>query len=117
MEELSRKKCKPCEGKTKPLTTEEAEKYLESVPEWRLSEDKKTISRVFSLPDFVSSINFVNDIAHLAEEEGHHPDILIRYATVRCNLTTHAIHGLSDNDFIMAAKIDELLEDFTELEK
>lgn len=110
------KKCVPCEGGAKPLTHEEVTKLMEQVPEWQLSEDDRpkvrevglgaTIAREFKFKDFIGSINFINKIAEIAEEEGHHPDIQIHYNKVLFELSTHAIGGLSENDFILAAKID-----------
>jgi 4a-hydroxytetrahydrobiopterin dehydratase len=99
-----------------PLTPEETRVYLEDIPAWALDTEKRQISREFVFSDFVSAINFVNDIAHLAEEEGHHPDMRISFNKVLCELSTHAIKGLSENDFIMAAKIDELFQSFAALE-
>ncbi len=90
------------------MTREEVEKYLPEVPGWKFSEDVKSISRKFTFQNFKEAIRFVNLVADIAEEEDHHPDILINYKRVTFTLTTHAIGGLSENDFIMAAKIDTL---------
>jgi 4a-hydroxytetrahydrobiopterin dehydratase len=109
---LVSKKCTPCEGKRSPLTPEEALTYFKEIPEWKADESFTKISREFEFDSFVDAINFVNDLAHLAEEEGHHPDIHIFYNKVRCELWTHAINGLSENDFILTAKIDSI---FTEV--
>ena len=108
MQNLLNKKCVPCEGGTLPLTTEEIVKYLPEVPSWEVSEDKK-ISREFKLKDFKEAVAFVNKVAELAESEGHHPDIYLHnWNKVRLELSTHAIGGLSENDFILAAKISKL---------
>jgi 4a-hydroxytetrahydrobiopterin dehydratase len=104
---LSQKKCVPCQGSTLPLK-ETAEKLLEQIPQWKLSDDRTRISKLFSFPAFMDAIAFVTTIAAVAEKENHHPDIKISYRKVTVTLTTHAIHGLSENDFIMAAKIDTL---------
>lgn len=86
----------------------EAEKYLPEVPDWKLSEDAKSVSRKLKFETFPEAIKFVNRVADLAEEESHHPDFLINYKRVTLTLTTHAIGGLSENDFILAAKINNL---------
>lgn len=106
--DLLSKKCIPCEGGTPPMTREEAEKYLPEVSGWELLEDVKSISRKFTFESFREAIKFVSLVAGLAEEEDHHPDILINYKRVTFTLTTHAIGGLSENDFILAAKINNL---------
>lgn len=104
--DLLNKKCIPCEVGGTPLTKEEAEKYLMNVPAWNLREDGRLISKQFKFKDFIGAINFVDRVAELAELEGHHPDIHINYNKVLIELTTHAMNGLSENDFIIAAKID-----------
>jgi len=89
-----------------PLIREEAQKLLEQISDWELSEDVKNISKQYKFKDFIGAINFINNVAELAESEGHHPDIHINYNKVILELSTHAIGGLSENDFILAAKID-----------
>ena len=107
MNNLLKKKCVPCEkGNIDPFLPEEIRNYMPDVPEWKLSDDSKSISREFKFKDFIGAVNFVNNIADIAEEEGHHPDIDIRYNKVLLTLITHAIGGLSENDFIVAVKID-----------
>jgi 4a-hydroxytetrahydrobiopterin dehydratase len=107
MNELLKKKCVPCEGGALPLDKAEAEKYMHMVPGWELSEDGKNITKTFKFQDFIGAINFVNKVAEIAEGEGHHPDIhLTGYNKVKLVHSTHAIGGLSENDFILAAKID-----------
>jgi len=91
-----------------PLDKAEAEKYMHMVPGWELSEDGKNITKTFKFKDFIGAINFVNKISEIAESEGHHPDIHIHYNKVLIELWTHAVGGLSENDFILAAKIDKL---------
>jgi len=105
---LNEKHCIPCEGSVPPLTTEEAQKLLLQVSDWNLSEDGKAIQREYKLGKFLPAMDFVNEVARIAEAEGHHPDIFISYNKVRLTLTTHASGGLSENDFILAAKINEL---------
>ena len=106
MNDLLKKKCVPCEGGALPLDKVQAEKYMHMVTGWELSEDGKNITKTFKFKDFIGAINFVNKISEIAESEGHHPDINVRYNKVKLILSTHAIGGLSDNDFILAAKID-----------
>ena|SRR3989344_6977539 len=104
---LLSQKCLPCEGGVKPFGTEEIKKYIKEVPGWLVFNFRK-LNKEFKFKDFKEAIAFVNKIAALAESEGHHPDIAISYNKVRFDLTTHAIGGLSENDFILAAKIDNL---------
>lgn len=105
--ELTKKKCVPCEGGVPRLTPEQAQALAPQVPKWRVVDDRK-IERRFEFDDFVSAIRFVNQMADLAETEGHHPDFSVRYSLVDVSVQTHAIGGLSENDFILAAKIDQL---------
>lgn len=115
---LLTKKCVPCEGGVPPLTHEEVAKLMEQVPGWTLFEEASEnlknfgmgakISKEHKFKDFIGAINFVNNVAEIAEAEGHHPDIKINYNKVLLELTTHAIGGLSENDFILAAKIDAM---------
>ena len=107
MANLATKKCVPCEGGTLPLETDKIQEYLKEVEGWEVKEDK-LIQKTFKFKTFRESIDFVNQVANLAENEGHHPDIHIRYSKVTFELTTHTIKGLSENDFIMASKIDLL---------
>ena len=113
---LLNKKCVPCEGGAKPLNHEEIVVYMEQIVDWTLVEGQNSnvresglgakISREYKFQDFIGAINFVNNVAEIAEGEGHHPDIKINYNKVMLELSTHAIGGLSENDFILAAKID-----------
>ena len=103
---LEQRNCKPCEGGIPPLTREESEKYLKQVNNWTLVDN--SIMKKFKLKDFVGAINFVNKIADVAEGEQHHPDILVYgWHKVKVILSTQAINGLSENDFILAAKFDK----------
>ena len=107
--DLTHKKCVPCEGGTAPLTEKEAREFMEELPkDWELVEGKE-IRKIFEFKDFKGSISFVNKVAEIAEEEGHHPDITVLYDRVRIELSTHSIQGLSENDFIVAAKIEMLV--------
>lgn len=109
MSELASKHCVPCEGNTPSLNHEENIKLLGEINGWTLLHDK-AIEKLFTFKSFKEALAFVNNVGAVAEAEGHHPDInLFDYKNVRITLSTHAIDGLSDNDFILAAKIDGTL--------
>lgn len=106
--DLASKKCIPCESGTPPFTPKQYNPLLKQLKlDWEVIEQKK-IRHEFKFKDFVESMKFVNQVADLAEDEGHHPNIHIYYSKVVIDLTTHNIKGLSENDFILAAKIEEL---------
>ena len=108
MEKLIQKKCVACEGAVKPLKRKEFSKYLSQVKEWKVIKDKK-IEREFTLKNFREALAFINQIGEIAEQEHHHPDILLySWNKVKISLYTHAINGLFINDFIVAAKIENL---------
>ncbi len=108
---LRGKKCLPCEGGVPVITAEEAQKYVQATPKWTVSEDGKSIFRKINCKNFVEALQLMNRIGEIAESEQHHPDLhLTGYRKLRVDLTTHAIDGLSENDFIVAAKVDEILE-------
>lgn len=114
--DISQKHCVPCEGGTPPLTDIEEDNLINEVPNWvLLRNDGQTIvhklRRQFTLKSFREAIEFVDKIAVIAEQEGHHPDIYIFYNKVQLELFTHAVGGLSENDFIMAAKRDKALDE------
>lgn len=117
MSSLTSRKCVPCEGGIPPLTPEEVERLNGEVSEWNVNEEATQIYRTFKFRDFVQAMIFVNAVAQLAEEENHHPDFQINYGKVTLTLWTHAIGGLSENDFILAAKIDQLPESMGEIVK
>lgn len=105
---LTQKKCTVCESGTLPLTLDQANAYQKELKtSWGLVDGKK-IQRKFSFSDFKTAMVFVNQVATIAEEEGHHPDLHIFYNKVTIELWTHAAKGLTENDFIVAAKIEEL---------
>jgi len=109
--DLTKKKCVPCEGYSDPLTDEEEEKYIQLLSGWRIErEGEHRIKKDYSLLHFKDAISFVNQIAELAEDEGHHPNIRINYNVVGIELYTHAIGGLSENDFILGVKTDEIFD-------
>ena len=105
---LGDKHCVPCEAGTKPLSMHEAKELLKQVVGWAPGEDGKWIVKQFKFSDFVEAMNFANKITPVAEREGHHPDLHISYGKVVVELSTHAIKELSENDFILASKIDSL---------
>lgn len=107
MTELADKQCVPCKGGTPPLKGKELENLHKSVPQWTVTNEHH-IQRAFKFPDFVQALAFVNKVGALAEEQGHHPDILLTWGKAEITLWTHSINGLSESDFIMAAKIDRL---------
>lgn len=105
---LANRTCEPCQGGIPPLTREEFEPMLKEIDStWEVIDDKK-LRRTYDFPTFMDSISFVNKVAAVAEEEGHHPDIQIHYKQVIIELWTFKINGLFDNDFILAAKIDQV---------
>jgi 4a-hydroxytetrahydrobiopterin dehydratase len=109
MTELADRRCVPCEGGIAPLSRTAAEEVMQRLDgDWQLSLDGTSIQREFRFRDFFRTMSFVNAIAHVANIEDHHPDLEVGYNYCRVRFTTHAIGGLSENDFICAAKIDQL---------
>ena len=109
MNNLLNKKCVSCEGKgIKPFDKKEALDYLALTIDWNISDDFKFIFKEYEFKDFKEAMTFVNKVATIAESEGHHPDIHIFFNKVTLELTTHAIGGLSENDFIVSAKVDRV---------
>ena len=109
-ENLTQKKCQPCEGIGQPLTKEQADGYLKNTPKWQIQDG--AIHREFIMKDFLAAVSLINKIAKVAQEDNHHPDIhLTGYRKLRVELSTHAVKGLTENDFILAAKINELPAD------
>lgn len=109
MSDLTAKKCVPCEGGIDPLTREQAQAMMKQLHgDWRLADDGKSIHREWKFRNFFHTMSFVNAVAHIANAEDHHPDLEVGYGVCRMKLTTHAIDGLSENDFICAAKVDQL---------
>jgi 4a-hydroxytetrahydrobiopterin dehydratase len=103
---LEHKKCLPSDGKTPRVTGEDAQRYLRELPGWALSENQ--IDKEFRFSNYLDGVEFAYSLGKTAEEEDHHPDIIIKWRRVKVILTTHAIKGLSENDFIMAAKAEEI---------
>lgn len=109
MTDLKQQHCKPCEGGVDPLDRQAAENLLPQASGWRLNEDAKEISRTFSFKNFYQTMGFVNAVAWIANREDHHPDLEVGYKRCHVRYSTHAIGGLSMNDFICAAKINDLV--------
>ena len=107
---LKDKHCKPCEGGVCPLDERLSRLHLDHLPGWELAEDKSSIARTLRFKDFLDTISFINAMAYMSEQQGHHPDFSAGYNYCEVRYTTHAIGGLSENDFICAAKINDLLE-------
>ena len=106
-EQLADKMCVPCRGGVPALKGAEVVSLHHNVPEWSVV-DEHHIKRAFTFPDFKQALTFVNRVGELAEEQGHHPDIFLAWGMVQITLWTHKIDGLTESDFIMAAKIDRL---------
>lgn len=104
---LAEKGCKPCKGETVPMSNDEATALLKKIIGWSLVDGH--LYKEFKFKDFMEAIGFVNNLAEVAEKEDHHPNISIQYNKVSIDLWTHAINGLSENDFILAAKMDKIL--------
>ena len=110
MNDLLKKKCLPCEGGVIPFDISEIHKYQKKVDGWEIEKNEKKVFflvKNFKFKNFVDSQNFVNQVSQISEEEGHHPDIKFGWGYATISITTHAIEGLSENDFILAAKIDK----------
>ena len=111
MTELADKKCIPCEGNIPPYDINEIHKYLKKIDGWDVLQDKNKnyyIQKKFKFKNYLESEKFVLNVGKVAEEEGHHPDISFGWGYAEIKITTHAIKGLSENDFILAAKIDKV---------
>ena len=111
MNDLSKKKCVPCEGGILPFDISEIHKYQKKIDGWEVSENNKKIyflEKNFIFKNFIDSNNFINKVGKISDEESHHPDIFFGWGYAKIIITTHAIEGLSENDFILAAKIDQI---------
>ena len=112
MTDLFKKKCKPCEGGIPALDISEIHKYQKKIDGWEVKSNEKKIhflEKEFKFKNFLNSQKFVNEVSKISENEGHHPDILFGWGYAKIKITTHAIEGLSENDFILAAKIDQII--------
>ena len=103
---LAQKKCVPCEAGTPPLEESKINELLKEISSWNLKDGH--LHKKFKFKNFLDAIKFINSVAGIAEAEGHHPDFEVHYNKVEVEIWTHAINGLSDNDFILAAKIDNI---------
>jgi 4a-hydroxytetrahydrobiopterin dehydratase len=104
---LAARKCRPCEGGMPPLTPEQAAALLTQISkDWTLTDEARALRRNFAFRDFYRTMSFVNALAHIANIEDHHPDLEVGYNYCRVKFTTHAVKGLSENDFVCAAKVD-----------
>lgn len=110
MTKLTEQHCQPCEGGLEPLSKLQAQEQQAQLPKWQLNNNATQISRTFEFKNFYRTMSFVNAIAWIANQEAHHPDIQFGYNYCQVTFTTHAINGLSINDFICAAKIDQLVD-------
>ena len=111
MTDLVNKKCVPCEGGVLPFDISEIHKYQKKVDGWNIKETEKKIfflEKNYTFKNFINSQNFVNRVGEISEKENHHPDISFGWGYVKIAISTHAIEGLSENDFILAAKIDNI---------
>ena len=108
MTKLNKKKCLPCSKETPKLTLDEIQRKLSEIDNWVLNDNKEMIFKKFTFKNFINAIHFTNLVGNLAEEEGHHPDISFGWGYCLVMIHTHAIKGLSTNDFILASKIDKL---------
>jgi 4a-hydroxytetrahydrobiopterin dehydratase len=108
-DELASRKCVPCEGGAPPLSRDEAETMIQNVEGWVLTHDGQRIRRSWTAKNFMAAIDFFNKVAALAEEEGHHPDLHLEgYRQTAVEIWTHAVGGLTENDFILAAKVNQI---------
>jgi 4a-hydroxytetrahydrobiopterin dehydratase len=108
MNELARKRCKPCEGGVKPFTPQEANQLVKTLTGWSIENGR--LAKTFAFQNYYETMAFVNALAWIAHREDHHPDLAVHYNRCRVEYWTHAIDGLSENDFICAAKADALVE-------
>jgi 4a-hydroxytetrahydrobiopterin dehydratase len=109
--ELTGKRCLPCEGGIPALSAAEVQEHLTAIPSWKLTADGKHIRREWKMKNFVTGLQFLDRVGIVAEEEQHHPDLhLTGYRQVAIEISTHAVGGLTENDFILAAKIDQIGE-------
>ena len=108
MSELARKSCEPCRGGVAPLPRDQVDTLLEKLDDAWLVVDHHHLSRTYEFPDFAQALAFTNRVGGIAESEGHHPDIHLAWGRVRLDIWTHKIDGLTESDFILAAKADEV---------
>lgn len=107
---LEEQHCEACEGGVDPMNRDEINNLISQIPEWSVNSNGTEISRAFKFKNFCHTMSFVNAMAHIANQEGHHPDFEVGYNYCNVTFTTHAIKGLSHNDFICARKVDRLIK-------
>ena len=111
MTDLYKKKCVACDGNTPPFDTSEIHKYLKKIDGWNVKSNQEKnhyLIKEFTFKNFLGSQNFVNKVGEIAEQEGHHPDITFGWGYAKIKIFTHAINGLHESDFVLAAKIDKI---------
>ena len=113
MDELAERHCGPCREGVAPLTGEALIPYGQQLPDWKIVEEHH-VTRSFRFPDFKVALDFVNRVGAVAEEEGHHPDLWLAWGKVDVQIYTHATRGLTESDFILAAKIDRVYSEVTQ---
>lgn len=106
---LKNQRCRPCRGETAPLGEAAARELLARVPQWSMEKGAAAIARTFTFKNYLRTMAFANAVAYIAQQEDHHPQMTLTYRTCEVRWTTHAVGGLSENDFICAAKVDALL--------
>lgn len=109
METIFNRSCKPCEGGVKPFNNNEITERLTDLPQWEVLENPKRLIKLFTFKDYYQTVAFVNAVAWLSHIEDHHPNLLVTFNTCKVEYYTHAIRGLSENDFICARKVDALI--------
>ena len=107
MSKLAEKHCVPCRGGVPPLHAEQLIPYAEQLPDWKIVEEHH-ITKSFAFPDFKTGLDFVNQVGAVAEAEGHHPDLCLAWGKVDVQIYTHKIRGLTESDFVLAAKVDQM---------
>lgn len=115
MDDIFAKRCLPCEGGVNPLTPEQITSLMSQIPEWQLNAEQTEISRHYQFKNFYQTMAFVNAVAWIAHREDHHPDMIVGYNECTLKYSTHSIKGLTENDFICAAKINQLSESVCQL--
>ncbi len=112
MDHLSEQGCEPCQGNVSPVTEEEIAQYKPLIPEWQLLSEQQVsyLERSYTLPNFKTALNFAQKVGGIAEQQGHHPTLIVEWGKLTVQWWTHTINGLHRNDFIMAAKTDKIFQ-------
>lgn len=109
---LAQKQCQACQGNVEPLKSNEINHFLQELDSWRVSDDQKWLVKEYKFSDFSKTLDFVNKVGQIAEQENHHPNLEFTYGYCKISIQTHKINALVENDFILAAKIDKAEKDF-----